>query len=78
VRSLQRQVGELQEEKAQQTSEASRHSVQELERVIGAMRKVIDKLQGENEKLKRKKEAGVSVSKGSDKLLEENKKLKVF
>ena len=60
-------------------SETNRHSVQELERVISAMWKVIDKLQGENEKLKSKRvEAGLPVSKGSDKLLEENKKLKVY
>ncbi len=78
VRSLQKQLTEAQE-KAGEPSNSGKHSAAELERVIDAMRKVIDKLQGENDKLKKKRmEAGSSsASKGGDKLLEENKKLKV-
>ena len=79
VKALQKQLSEVQE-KAEEAGGSGSHSVIELERVVNAMRKVIDKLQGENEKLKKKRtEAGPlsSTSKSSDKLLEENKKLKV-
>ena len=55
----------------------------ELERVITAMRKVIEKLQGDNEKLKRKKVVyeskadGKTTAMAGSSLLEENTKLKV-
>lgn len=53
----------------------------ELERVITAMRKVIEKLQGENEKLKRRKTSGQSRADGkitaTGGLQEEHRRLKV-
>lgn len=49
-------------------------SVEDLERVIAAMRRVVERLQGENDQLK--KSAGAGGSQHMD-TLKENKRLKV-
>ena len=60
--------------------EGSHHSVAELERVVAAMRKVVERLQGENSSLKKSLAAAKTRKNGhTDKatLEEENNKLKV-
>ena len=85
IKSLQKQVSESggQAFPDHQEEENSRpvggHSVVELERVIGAMRKVIEKQQVDNETLKRSN-AAARIGQGGKKmalLQEENAKLKV-
>lgn len=48
-------------------------SVEDMERVIGAMRRVVERLQSENEALKRK----VDKPKARSEILKENRSLKV-
>ena len=49
-------------------------SVEDMERVIGAMRRVVERLQSENEALKKK----VTIPKPRSEILKENRSLKVF
>ena len=49
-------------------------SVEDMERVIGAMRRVVERLQSENEALKKK----VNIPKARSEILKENRSLKVF
>ena len=82
VRSLQRQLADGNERPLEAKS-VEGHSVGELEKVITSMKKVIEKLQSENESLKRSttvsRLAQSKASEGMKKvtsLQEENKKLK--
>lgn len=88
VRSLQKQLSEVAEHPplnaGPEGKSQATHSVEELERVISAMKKVIEKLQVENETLKRNQSASRPAqtrTEGGRKLAalqEENSKMKVI
>ena len=54
------------------------HTVCDLERVITAMRKVVERLQNENERLRRSQKEQLKGREKVGELEKENKRLKVF
>ncbi len=80
---MQKQLSEPSPDSSHEGKPQAMHSVGELERVINAMKKVIEKLQTENEKLKRIQGASnpaqikAEGGKKTATLQEENSRLKV-